>query len=186
MAGGKGRAGAGARWWKTKTKGMGKTEAGGNEYEGHEACRRRRGLLLTEGRDGRERGQTNATLLGQIQSESNGFAARQKRKARCASGGLSFLDRPVIITPRSPRGPVTHASNKVRCQSPVFLENHRRWIQSEPLIERPPSKSGRPPRQVPLRMPYATPFLLTNPSSSMASALPPLSSGRLPASSRPL
>ena len=69
----------------------------GIEYEGHEAWRRREGLLLTEGRDGRERGQTNATLLGQIQSESNGFAARQKRKARCASGGLSFLDRPVII-----------------------------------------------------------------------------------------
>ena len=109
----------------------------GIEYEGHEAWRRREGLLLTEGRDGRERGQTNATLLGQIQSESNGFAARQKRKARCASGGLSFLDRPVIITPRSPRGPVTHASNKVRCQSPVFLENHRRWIQSDPLIEHP-------------------------------------------------
>ncbi|KAH9894279.1 hypothetical protein C8Q73DRAFT_511423 [Cubamyces lactineus] len=35
-----------------------------------------------------------------------------------------------------------------------------------------PSKSGRPPRQFPLRMPYATPFLLTKAVLAMASVLP--------------
>ena len=137
----------------------------GIEYEGHEAWRRREGLLLTEGRDGRERGQTNATLLGQIQSESNGFAARQKRKARCASGGLSFLDRPVIIYARSLRGPPNRQSHMDRIE---FAASHR-LSRNRPAMDpvRPsdrtsPSKSGRTPRHFPLRMPYATPFLLTN------------------------
>ena len=67
-----------------------------------------------------ERGQTNATLLGQIQSESNGFDG-PRRKGR-PSGGLSFLDRPVIIYALQSPGAALAQSHMGRIE---FAASHR-------------------------------------------------------------
>ena len=92
--------------------------------------------------------------------------AAQKRKAGSWRERWTYRPRPtgdqLVAVSGGPREQSHMHRIEFAASHPVFLESDRRWIQSEALIEQPPSKSGQRARHFPLRMPYATPFLLTN------------------------